>query len=280
VVANLELKLGRPVLPSGSLREATRVAHAVAEVTNVPPASRQPYVGVSAFAHKAGLHASAIKVDPDLYQHMDPAGVGNDMRLLVSDMAGRATIELKGAELGFDLSQDKELVSRVTARVKAMESAGYTFEAADASFELLLVEEVQGERAAYFDVETWRVITSSAAEDAVSEAIVKLRAGGSRIITVGEGNGPVNALDHALRDAIGKAYPEVAKFELIDYKVRILDQGHGTDAVTRVLIETSDGESSWVTVGVGANVIEASWEALVDGVVFGLRRHGQQPLSR
>jgi 2-isopropylmalate synthase len=280
VVANLELKLGRPVLPSGSLREATRVAHAVAEVTNVPPASRQPYVGVSAFAHKAGLHASAIKVDPGLYQHMDPAGVGNDMRLLVSDMAGRASIELKGAELGFDLSQDKELVTRVTTRVKAMESSGYTFEAADASFELLLVEEVQGERPAYFDVETWRVITSSAAEDAVSEAIVKLRAGGSRIITVGEGNGPVNALDHALREAIGKAYPEVAKFELIDYKVRILDQGHGTDAVTRVLIETSDGESAWVTVGVGANVIEASWEALVDGVVFGLRRHGQEPLSR
>ncbi|WP_148574564.1 citramalate synthase [Nocardioides caldifontis] len=279
VVANLELKLGRPVLPSGSLREATRVAHAVADVTNVPPAARQPYVGVSAFAHKAGLHASAIKVDPNLYQHMDPAGVGNDMRLLVSDMAGRASIELKGAQLGFDLSQDKELVTRVTARVKAMESAGYTFEAADASFELLLVEEVQGQRPAYFEVESWRAITSSVENEAAAEAIVKLRAGGSRIIAVGEGNGPVNALDHALRQAIGQAYPEVGKFELIDYKVRILDQGHGTDAVTRVLIETSDGESSWVTVGVGGNVIEASWEALVDGVVFGLRRHGEQPLS-
>jgi 2-isopropylmalate synthase len=254
------------------------VAHAVADVTNVPPAARQPYVGVSAFAHKAGLHASAIKVDPDLYQHMDPAGVGNDMRLLVSDMAGRASIELKGAQLGFDLSQDKELVTRVTKRVKEMESAGYTFEAADASFELLLVEEVQGQRPSYFEVETWRVITSSATEDAVSEAIVKLRAGGSRIIAVGEGNGPVNALDHALREAIGQAYPEVAKFELIDYKVRILDQGHGTDAVTRVLIETSDGASSWVTVGVGANVIEASWEALLDGVTVGLRRHGQPPM--
>ena len=278
VVANLELKLGRQVLPSGSLREATRVAHAVAEVTNVPPSARQPYVGVSAFAHKAGLHASAIKVDPNLYQHMDPAVIGNDMRLLVSDMAGRASIELKGAELGFDLSQDKELVTRVTERVKRLESRGYTFEAADASFELLLVEEVQGQRPAYFDVESWRVITdSSPGSEALSEATVKLRAGGARIVTVGEGNGPVNALDHALREAIGKAYPEVAKFELIDYKVRILDQGHGTDAVTRVLIETSDGESSWVTVGVGANVIEASWGALLDGVVFGLRRHEQHP---
>jgi 2-isopropylmalate synthase len=280
VVANLELKLGRQVLPSGTLREATRVAHAVADVTNVPPAARQPYVGVSAFAHKAGLHASAIKVDPDLYQHMDPALVGNDMRLLVSDMAGRASIELKGAELGFDLSRDKELVTRVTARVKALESRGYTFEAADASFELMLVEEVQGGRPAYFDVESWRVITDSEpGGEALSEATVKLRAGGARVLAVGEGNGPVNALDHALRQAIGQAYPEVAKFELIDYKVRILDQGHGTDAVTRVLIETTDGASSWVTVGVGANVIEASWEALLDGVVFGLRRHDQRPLG-
>ena len=275
VVANLELKLGRPVLPSGSLREATRIAHAVAEVTNVPPSARQPYVGVSAFAHKAGLHASAIKVDPNLYQHMDPEGVGNDMRLLVSDMAGRASIELKGRELGFDLSQDRELVTRVTDRVKSLEQQGHTFEAADASFELLLVEEVEGARPSYFDVESWRVITDShPGGEAVSEATVKLRAGGARIVTVGEGNGPVNALDHALREAIGQAYPEVAKFELIDYKVRILDQGHGTDAVTRVLIETSDGQTSWVTVGVGANVIEASWAALLDGVVFGLRRTG------
>src|SRR4051794_1773814 len=280
VVANLELKLGRTVLPDGALREATRIAHAVADVTNVPPASRQPYVGVSAFAHKAGLHASAIKVDPNLYQHLDPELVGNDMRLLVSDMAGRASIELKGAALGFDLSKDKELVTPGTEGVKSLESRGYTFEAADASFELLLEEEVSGVRPSYFEVETWRVITDSKpGAYAVSEATVKLRAGGARIVVVGEGNGPVNALDSALRQAIGRAYPEVAKFELIDYKVRILDQGHGTDAVTRVLNETSDGESSWVTVGVGANVIEASWEALLDGVVFGLRRHGETPLT-
>ena len=279
VVANLELKLGRRVLPEGLLREATRIAHAVAEVTNFPPASRQPYVGSSAFAHKAGLHASAIKVDPDLYQHMDPLEVGNDMRLLVSDMAGRASIELKGKELGFDLSGDRDLVTRVTDRVKALEQRGYTFEAADASFELLLVEEVEGARPAYFEVESWRVITqagSGSSGDAVSEAIVKLTSGGVRYVVVGEGNGPVNALDHALRDAIGQAYPEVARFELIDYKVRILDQGHGTDAITRVLIETTDGEASWVTVGVGANVIEASWGALLDALTFGLRRHHEE----
>ena len=277
VVANLELKLDRRVLPEGLLSDATRIAHAVAEVTNVPPASRQPYVGTSAFAHKAGLHASAIKVDPSLYQHTDPVRVGNDMRLLVSDMAGRASIQLKSRELGFDLTDspaDREVITRVTDRVKVLEAGGHTFEAADASFELLLIEEVEGVRPSYFEVESWRVITdSSPTGEAVSEATVKLRAQGVRYVVTGEGNGPVNALDAALRSAIGQAYPEVAKFELIDYKVRILDQGHGTDAITRVLIETSDGESTWVTVGVGANVIEASWGALTDGLTFGLRRH-------
>ncbi len=281
VVANLQLKLDRTVLPDGLLGEATRIAHAVAEVTNVPPAARQPYVGASAFAHKAGLHASAIKVDPDLYQHMDPVGVGNDMRLLVSDMAGRASIELKGRELGYDLSGDspenRGVVDRVTARVKEMEARGYTFEAADASFELLLAEEADGRRPTYLTVESWRVITETLThaqpgEEAVSEATVKLVAEGVRYVETGEGNGPVNALDQALRQALVQAFPAVAKFELIDYKVRILDQGHGTDAITRVLIETSDGEVSWVTVGVGHNVIEASWEALLDGITFGLRR--------
>ena len=278
VVANLELKRGQHVLPAGRLREATRIAHAVAEVTNVPPASRQPYVGTSAFTHKAGLHASAIKVDPDLYQHTDPQAVGNDMRLLVSDMAGRASIELKGRELGFDLASDPTLVTRITDRVKVLEAAGHTFEAADASFELLLVEEVEGARPSYFEVESWRVITeSSPADEASSEATVKLRAGGERIVVTGEGNGPVNALDAALRLAIGRAFPEVTKLELIDYKVRILDQGHGTDAVIRVLIETADDTSSWVTVGVGHNIVEASWRALVDSVTYGLRRAGVQP---
>ncbi|NYI76244.1 citramalate synthase [Nocardioides panzhihuensis] len=282
VVANLQLKLGREVLPTGLLGEATRVAHAVAEVTNVPPAGRQPYVGASAFTHKAGLHASAIKVDPDLYQHMDPAAVGNDMRLLVSDMAGRASIELKGRELGYDLSDDRDLVTRVTERVKEAEQRGYTFEAADASFELLLIEEVEGARPAYFEVESWRVISeargggqaaSTGSGASTTEAIVKIHADGVRHVSTGEGNGPVNALDQALRAAITRAFPVVADFDLIDFKVRIFDQGHGTDAKTRVLIETSDGVTSWTTVGVGSNVIEASWEALVDGLTFGLRRH-------
>ncbi|MBC7632715.1 MAG: citramalate synthase [Flavobacterium sp.] len=277
-VANLELKLGMPVLPAGALADATRISHAVAEITNYPPSARQPYTGVSSFAHKAGLHASAIRVDPNLYQHIDPALVGNDMRLLVSEMAGRATIELKGKQLGFDLADDPERLARVTDRVKSMEREGYTFGAADASFELLLAEEMDGARPSYFDVESWRVMAESArGDEAVAEATVKLTAGGVRLAVIGEGNGPVNALDHALRQAIEQVYPDVARFHLIDFRVRILDQGHGTDATTRVLIETSDGKDSWVTVGVGANIIEASWEALVDALTYGLRRHGVKP---
>ncbi|HEX6578461.1 MAG TPA: citramalate synthase [Jiangellaceae bacterium] len=277
LVANLELKRALTVLPDGALREATRIAHAVSEITNVVPYSRQPYVGASAFAHKAGLHASAIKVDPDLYQHADPGRVGNDMRMLVSDLAGRASIELKGRELGYDLSADRELVSRLTEKVKALEADGYTFEAADASFELLLRAEVDGSRPEFFEVEAWRVITEShPGGDAMSEATVKVRAGGERVVVAGEGNGPVNALDHALRTAIGTLYPEVDKLELIDFRVRILDAAHGSDAVTRVLVEITDGKSSWETVGIGANVIEASWEALVDGVTYGLLRQGAE----
>ncbi|MDR7087463.1 2-isopropylmalate synthase [Aeromicrobium panaciterrae] len=277
-VANLELKFDMQVLPEGKLAEATRIAHAIAEITNYPPSARQPYTGVSSFAHKAGLHASAIRVDPNLYQHIDPALVGNDMRLLVSEMAGRATIELKGKELGYDLANDAKRLARVTDRVKQMEQDGYTFEAADASFELLLAEEMEGARPSYFDVESWRVLAESArGEEASSEATVKLTAGGVRLAVIGEGNGPVNALDHALRQAIEQVYPDVARFHLIDFRVRILDQGHGTDAITRVLIETTDGKDVWVTVGVGANIIEASWEALVDAFTYGLRKHGVDP---
>jgi len=277
-VANLELKLGMSLLPEGRLAEATRISHAISEITNYPPHARQPYTGVSAFAHKAGLHASAIRVDADLYQHIDPSRVGNDMRLLVSEMAGRATIELKGKELGYDLAGDPDRLSRVTDRVKSLEQSGYTFEAADASFELLLAEEMDGGRPSFFDVESWRVLAESArGSDAQSEATVKLRAGGVRLAVIGEGNGPVNALDHALRQAIEQVYPDVARFHLTDFRVRILDQGHGTDAITRVLIETTDGKDVWVTVGVGANIIEASWEALVDALTYGLRLHGVAP---
>jgi 2-isopropylmalate synthase len=284
VVANLELKLGRPVLQGGTLQEMTRIAHAVAEITNIAPFARQPYVGASAFAHKGGLHASAIKVDPDMYQHTDPKAVGNDMRMLVSDMAGRASIELKGRELGFDLTGQGELLTRVTNRVKDAEAQGYTYDAADASFELLLREELYGERTAFFCTESWRVIVETEPGDptqADAEATVKMHVGGERMVATDEGNGPVNALDQALRKAVRPTYPEIDRFELIDFKVRILDTEHGTDAITRVLVETMDtgAETTWMTVGVGPNIIEASWEALVDAIVFGLLHAGVENRS-
>ena len=278
VVAGLQLKKGRQVLPHQGIKEMARIAHAISEVTNVAPDTHQPYVGLSAFAHKAGLHASAIKVDPMLYQHIDPALVGNDMRMLVSDMAGRASVELKGRELGYDLSGDKDTIGRVTGRVKDMEARGYTFEAADASFELLLRDEL-GQRHEYFAVESWRVIVERHAGGAVtSEATVRLTAKGERIVAVGEGNGPVNALDKALRAALEQTFPELANLELADFKVRILEGSHGTGAVTRVLIESGDGAGDmWSTVGVDENIIAASWHALEEAVTYGLLRAGRDP---
>jgi 2-isopropylmalate synthase len=278
IIANLELKKNQKVLPEGALQEAFRISHAVAEVTNVLPSPRQPYVGVSAFAHKAGLHASAIKVDPMLYQHENPESVGNDMRMLVSEMAGRASIELKSRELGIDLSDNKEVVTRVVERVKEMESRGFTFEAADASFELLLREELDGKRASFFTIEDWATTVNRDAVDHVSsEATITVRAMGEKIVATGTGNGPVNAIDNALRSGLLKFYPELEKLELTDYKVRILEGRLGTGAITRVLVETSDGVGEWSTIGVHENVIAASAMALEDAVTFGLLRQGRQP---
>jgi 2-isopropylmalate synthase len=204
------------------------------------------------------------------------------MRMLVSDMAGRASIELKSRELGFDLDAadegDRATLARVLSSVKEKELRGYTFDAADASFELLLRHEVDGALPDFFEVESWRVITDArGSQDALSEATVKVRAAGQRHVETGEGNGPVNALDHALRVALSATYPEIGHLQLIDYKVRILDAAHGTDAVTRVLIETSDGTTSWTTIGVAANILEASWDALVESVTYGLVRAGVAP---
>ncbi|MGI5340253.1 citramalate synthase [Streptomyces sp. CA-181903] len=278
VVAALELKYDRRVLPPGRLAETTRVSHAIAEVVNLTPSTHQPYVGVSAFAHKAGLHASAIKVDPDLYQHIDPEQVGNTMRMLVSDMAGRASIELKGKELGIDLGGDRELVGRVVSRVKEREAQGYTYEAADASFELLLRQEVTGRALRYYRVESWRAIAEDRPDGThANEATVKLWAKGERIVATAEGNGPVNALDRALRSALEPFYPQLGGLELTDYKVRILEGSLGTGSITRVLVSTSDQDGEWSTVGVAENVIAASWQALDDAYAYGLWRAGVEP---
>jgi 2-isopropylmalate synthase len=271
VVPNLQLKLGIDCLPAGSLRETVRISHAIAEIANIAPDTHQPYAGWASFAHKAGLHASALKVSAELYNHIDPAVVGNQQNVLVTEMAGRASIELKGAELGHDLSNKPEVVSRVVEQVKELEAEGWSFEAADASFELLIWGSEGRELS--FQIESWRTIVEQDALGAVStEATVKIHLDGERIISTAEGNGPVNALDRALRSAIFQKYPDLEGMRLVDYKVRILDETSGTGARTRVLIGTTDGHDSWSTVGVHENVIAASWRALEDAVRYGLLR--------
>ena len=272
VVSNLQLKLGLQVLPDGCLEKATRVSSALAEIANIAPDTHQAYVGAAAFAHKAGLHASAIKVDPLLYNHVDPAVVGNDMRILVTEMAGRASIELKSRELGIDLAGHPDTLSTVTQRVKDLEAGGWSFEAADASFELLVRSELPGSSYTRpFDLESYRVQVEHREDGSVvSEATVKVRVRGERVIATAEGNGPVNALDEALRAGLTQHYPQLKDFELTDFKVRILEGSHGTNAITRVLLETGDGVRDWTTVGVHENIVEASWVALVDALTYGL----------
>jgi len=269
VTANLQLKLGIDCVPAESLANMYRISHSIAEIANIAPNTHQPYVGVSSFAHKAGLHASALRINSDLYNHIDPDNVGNKQRVLVTEMAGRASVELKGKELGLDLSDNPEVLSGVIERVKALESRGWSFESADASFELLVRAERGEDRR--FAVESWRTIVEQREDGVVaSEATVKVRANGERIIATGEGNGPVNALDNALRNAVSQIFPELVNFELTDYKVRILDGIKGTGAVTRVLVETTSGSQQWTTIGVHENVIAASWQALDDAIHFGM----------
>jgi 2-isopropylmalate synthase len=282
VVGNLVTKLDKPVLPERSVRELSRVSHALAEIANIAPDTHQAYVGSSAFAHKAGLHASAIKVDPELYNHIDPDVVGNDMRVLVTEMAGRASLELKGRELGVDLAGRPDALSNVVRKVKDLEARGWSFEAADASLELLLRSEVaEAERSSVdappFVLESYRVIMDHHADGSViSEATVKVRVAGERVIATAEGNGPVNALDAALRKALAPHLPWLDSVELADYKVRILADQPGTGAVTRVLASSSDGEREWTTVGVHANIVEASWLALCDALVHKAMRVNDQ----
>ncbi|MGH3760718.1 citramalate synthase [Actinophytocola sp.] len=283
VAGNLVTKLGMPVLPAECVPELARVSHALAEIANIAPDTHQAYVGSSAFAHKAGLHASAIKVDPLLYNHIDPEVVGNDMRVLVTEMAGRASLELKGRELGVDLAGRPETLSAAVRRVKELESRGWSFEAADASLELLLRRELSELDGPPFTLESYRVILDHRLDgEIVSEATVKVHVADSRVIATAEGNGPVHALDAALREALSPYLPWLDEVALTDYKVRILTEAPGTDAVTRVLVESTDREREWTTVGVHGNIVEASWLALCDALVHKALRVSErvaQPVS-
>ena len=282
LIGNLVTKMGLPVVPAECLPELQRVSHAIAELANIAPDDHQPFVGASAFAHKAGLHASAIKVSPELYNHLDPAVVGNDMRILVTEMAGRASVELKGRELGVDVAGHGDAVSRVVDRVKVLEADGWSFEAADASFELMLRSELPDAPSPLFELESYKTSVEHWGNGVVvSEATVKVHlrnddGTAERIISTAEGNGPVNALDNALRQALVGRYPDLADVGLADYKVRILGWKGGTSATTRVLITTTDGVREWTTVGVHDNIVEASWHALVDALTYAsLTRSGR-----
>lgn len=277
VVADLELKMGKRCVGPDKLRELTRVSHYVAEMCNVSVSAHHPYSGASAFAHKGGLHASAIARFREAYEHTSPDAVGNDTRMLVSELAGKASLVQKAASLGFDLEAEGVDVQGILDDIKRREAEGYSYEVADGSLALLLSRHL-GQYKPAFSLESFRVIVddyedkSASVKGALSEATIKIHVGEGRFVAVGEGVGPVGALDSALRKAIAESYPAVAGMELIDYKVRLLDESQGTDAITRVTITTADAHGSWGTVGVSENVIEASWEALVDSIEYGLLR--------
>jgi 2-isopropylmalate synthase len=271
-VPDLSLKMGVRTIGTERLARLTPVAHHIAEVVNIAPDPHQPFVGASAFAHKAGLHTSAIARSRQAYEHVQPDSVGNGTRFVVSEMAGRSTVALKAEQLGIGL--DDAVLADIVEKLKDLEHRGFHFEVADGSLELLMRSST-GWKQPYFRLESHRVITELR-EDAsfVTEATVKVIVGDDRVIATAEGNGPVNALDAALRKAVGPVYPELAHVHLTDFKVRVLDTSRGTAAVTRVLIDSTDGERTWTTIGVSENVIEASWAALEDSIVFGLLHAG------
>jgi len=275
IIPNLTLKMGIATIPDDRLERLTPVAHHVAELVNMALNPQAAYVGSSAFAHKAGLHVSAIAKRPDAYEHVRPDSVGNGTRFVVSELAGKSTLTMKAKELGLEL--DGPQLNELIDTLKRMEHAGFHFEVADASLELLM-RRAGGWEQSWFEVESFRVVTDdhdpSSTETTVTEATIKVHVDGRRVIATAEGNGPVNALDGALRaaigDAIGELYPALASVHLTDYKVRVLDTAKGTGAVTRVLVDSTNGDRSWTTIGVSENIIEASWQALYDSLVYGL----------
>lgn len=292
-IANLTLKMGVRTIPADRLERLTPVAHHIGEVVNLSLDPQRPYVGTAAFAHKAGLHTSALARLADAYEHVQPDSVGNGKRFVVSELAGRSTLQLKAAELGLEL--DSPALGRVLDTLKRLEHAGYHFEVADGSLELLMRAASGAAMSDMFRIESYRVIsewraTGGAADETeqleqlvhpwespgevTTEATVKVHVGGERVVATAEGNGPVNALDAALRFAIEPYFGALRSVHLTDYRVRVLHSERATGAVTRVLLDTSDADGTWSTIGVSENIIEASWQALVDSVVIGLVRAG------
>ena len=266
ILAGLQLKMGFECVSDEQLRLLTETAHFVDELTNTAPDADQPYVGRNAFAHKGGMHVAGVQADPRTFEHMDPKLVGNSRDVLISELSGKGSVLSRAEGAGIEL--DAGAAKRAVEHIKEREHRGYHYEAADASFELLLRREA-GSYQPLFRLESFRVITEKRADGRVeTEATIKIWIEGRRYVRTAEGNGPVHALDSALRDAIGELHPHLADIELTDFKVRILDSHHGTGAVTRVLLDSSDGQQAWGSIGVSENVIEASWEALVDSLEY------------
>ncbi len=287
IIPNLTLKMGIETIPADRLERLAPVAHHVAELVNMPLNPQAAYVGHSAFAHKAGLHTSAIAKRSDAYEHVDPESVGNGTRFVVSELAGKSTLSLKAKQLG--LSLDGPQLNEVVDTLKKLEHEGYHFEVADGSLELLM-RRATGWEPSWFTIETWKVETREGrapwgserpddphAIEVFTEATIKVHVNGVRRIATAEGNGPVNALDAALRQALNGSFPALEQVHLTDFKVRILDSNKGTGAVTRVLIDTADRTGAWTTIGVDENIIEASWKALLDSVHYALLRSELTP---
>ncbi len=276
IISNLELKLGYDCLGEGNLVHLTDTARYVNEVANIALANSQPFVGQSAFAHKAGIHVNAVLKDPRTYEHIVPEAVGNVRRVLVSELSGASNLQYKIEELGLDFPADKKVQQQFIAKIKEMEYQGYQFEGAEGSFELLLKKEA-GEFDSGFRLESFHVTANKRGGQPVySEASVKISVGDDSYHTAADGNGPVAALDNAIRKALEMFYPKLKEMHLVDYKVRVLDARDATSAKVRVLIESTDGDSSWSTIGVSTDIIEASWIALTDSISYKLLKDGKR----
>lgn len=272
LIANLQLKMGKKCLPPESIRQFTNLSHYVSDVANVPPLNSRPFVGRSAFAHKGGVHVSAVIQNSAAYEHIEPELVGNHQRVLVSDLAGKSNVEYKAKELGIDITKDDTISKKIVREVKLMEDRGFQFDAADGSLSLL-IKKIIGEFIEPFNLECFSVITSRTGDNpCLSQATIKISVAGDEELTAAEGNGPVNALDHALRKALTKFYPQIKEMRLVDFKVRTLEGSEGTAAGVRVLLDSTDGEEVWSTIGVSENIIEASWQALVDSIQYKLSK--------
>jgi 2-isopropylmalate synthase len=264
--------MGRRCLPEPSIRQLYNLSNYVGEIANVPPLNSRPFVGRSAFAHKGGIHVNAVLKNPAAYEHIRPEEVGNQQRVLVSDLAGKSNITYKARQLGIRLPDDESVRSSIVQKIKAMEDQGYQFDAADGSLSLLM-KKITGEFKEPFSLESFNVINHKLGETpSQSQVTIKVTVGGEEELTAAEGNGPVNALDNALRKALTKFYPQIQHMHLVDFKVRIVEGSEGTAAKVKVLLDSQDEDEIWSTIGVSENIIEASWQALVDSIQYKLSK--------